>query len=283
MESLKIKSAAKINITLDVLRRREDGFHDVKMIMQTVSLHDSIVLTAKKSGISVRTNLEFLPCGEENTAYKAAKLFFKRTCLNEGISIAITKRIPVAAGLAGGSGNAAAVLKGLNMMHGNRFTSEELADIAAEIGSDVPYCIYGGTMLAEGRGEILSRLPAMPQTIFLLAKPNISVSTKNVYRALNAAALTEHPDTAGCIKALENGDINAVAVRMYNVLETVTLKKYKIIGDIKSKIIECGALGSVMSGSGPTVIGMFGCETAARRAERELRKYTNEVYLTHTI
>ncbi len=283
MDKIKLKSPAKINITLDVLRKREDGFHDVKMIMQTVSLYDTVELVRKKSGISAETNLPFLPTDNGNIACKAAKLFFDETGIDEGVHIIIDKKIPVAAGLAGGSGNAAAVLKGLNTMYGDILTMDRLSEISARIGSDIPYCLKGGTMLAEGRGEILTPLAQIPETVFLLAKPPINVSTQWVYQNLNLSEVTEHPDTEGCIKALEKGDLNGVAVRMYNVLENVTCTKYKIIRQMQRQMINFGAGGSVMSGSGPTVIGMFADIREAQRAEKEMRKYTDEVYAVYTV
>ncbi len=283
MDKIKLNSAAKINLTLDVLGKRPDGFHEVRMIMQTVSLFDSVELIPQKSGITVETNLDFLPTGRGNIAYKAAELFFSETGIDSGVHIIIDKKIPVAAGLAGGSGNAAAVLRGLNLMFGEIYTANQLADLSGKIGSDIPYCIHGGTMLAEGRGEILTPLPQIPKTLFLLAKPPVNVSTQWVYQSLDMSKVDEHPDTAGCIQALNHGDTSGIAVRMYNVLESVTVEKYKIIEQIKRKMINCGAMGSVMSGSGPTVIGMFGDDNTARSAEKEIRKLTDEVYLVHTI
>ncbi len=283
MDRLEINSAAKINLTLDVLRKREDGFHDVKMIMQTVNLCDTINIDLTGSGISVTTNLSYLPKDEGNIAYKAAARFFEIIGEKGGVNISITKRIPVAAGLAGGSGNAAAVLKGLNTLYGNALNDEELLVLGGEIGSDVPYCIKGGTMLAEGRGEILSPLPQMPKSIFLLAKPAVNISTQWVYQNLDLKNVKEHPDTAGCINALEKNDLKGVAVRMFNVLETVTLTQYPVVDHIKKIMIDFGAMGSVMSGSGPTVFGMFDDEERARRAETDLRELTNDVYLVHTV
>ncbi len=283
MKEITVKSPAKINITLDVLGRREDGFHDVCMIMQTVDLYDTVTLKQRQSGISVSSNLSYLPTDSNNIAWCAAELFFEESGINGGVDIYLEKHIPVAAGLAGGSGNAAAVLKGLNNIYGDIFTENRLAEISAKIGSDIPYCIKGGTMLAEGRGEILTPLAKMPEVVFVLAKPDINVSTAWVYRSLNVDGLVEHPDTAGCIKAIEDKDLNAVAVRMYNVLETVTSEKYKIIGELKSVMIDKGAMGSVMSGSGPTVIGMFDNMSMAEAAAAEALKYTANVHITHTV
>lgn len=281
MKSLAVKSYAKINITLDVLGKRPDGYHNLKMIMQTVSLHDVITLVPKCSGITLACNLDFLPTDENNLACKAASRFFEESGVPGGVDIFISKRIPVAAGLAGGSGNAAAVLRGLNKIYGGVLSDERLHEIGLEIGSDVPYCLDGGTMLAEGRGEILTPLTPMKKTYFVLATPRMSVSTKKVFSKLNAETLTEHPDTTGAIRAIKDGDINGMAVRMYNVLETAF--RHPVIQKLKSRMTDLGAVGTVMSGSGPTVIGVFKTEEAAKTAERYFRKTSVTAHAVYSV
>lgn len=281
MKSLVVKSYAKINITLDVLGKRSDGYHDLKMIMQSVSLHDILTITPKSQGISVNCNLGFVPTGENNLAYKAAEKFFKAAKISEGAEIFISKRIPVAAGLAGGSGNAAAILKGLNKMYGDIFSNNKLCELGLQVGSDVPFCINGGTMLAEGRGEILTPLSPMKETHFVLATPHMAVSTKKVFSKLNAEHLTEHPDTNGAISAIKDGNIHELGIRMYNVLETSM--RHPVIKKLKGQMIDLGAEGTVMSGSGPTVIGIFKTESAAKNAEKYFRKNSVTAYAVQNV
>ncbi len=283
MNQIDIASNAKINLTLDVLRKREDGYHELKMIMQTVSLFDSINIRKTSGGISLKTNLKYLPTDRRNIAYAAAELFLSQAGINEGVNINIKKTIPVAAGLAGGSSNAAAVLVGLNKMYGKIFTEEELCKMAEQLGSDVPFCIKGGCALCEGRGEILTSLPDLPPTTFLIAKPPLRVSTAEVYSNLKADKLTEHPDTDGVIHAIMSGDRDSVAVRMFNVLETVTATQYPEIKRIKQEMIDFGAIGSVMSGSGPTVIGLFKDKKAANDARIVMQKKRYAAFVVHTI
>lgn len=278
-----IRSYAKINITLDVLRRREDGYHEVKMIMQTVSLYDKIRVCKLKEDIRLRVNLSYLPTDSRNLAYKAAQLFFEKTGVQGGAEIQIEKHIPVAAGLAGGSGNAAAVLFALNELYHTELSQERLAEIGLEIGADVPYCIYGGTMLAEGIGEKLKRLPQMPQCYIVLVKPQISVSTKKVYETLDMKQVAEHPDTSGVIRALEQKDIKEVSIRMFNVLQQVTEQMHPEIAEIRSRFMELGAEGTIMSGSGPTVFGVFEEKEAAERAYQVMQQRYQETFLAETI
>lgn len=277
------RSYAKVNITLDVLRRREDGYHEVKMIMQTVSLYDKISVRKQKQGIRMRVNLPYLPVDSRNLAYQAAQLFFEKTKIAGGAEIRIEKHIPVAAGLAGGSGNAAAVLCALNELYHTGLPQEQLAKIGLEIGADVPYCIYGGTMLAEGIGEKLTKLPPLPVCYILLVKPKISVSTKKVYEALDMKQVTEHPDTNGVIQALHQKNVTEVSIRMFNVLQQVTEQMHPEIMEIRSKFMENGAEGTIMSGSGPTVFGIFEEETAAKRAYQNMRQNYPETFLTKSI
>lgn len=283
MDKIVMKSYAKVNITLDALRKREDGYHDVKMIMQSVSLYDKITIR-KNDRIKISTNLRFLPTNEKNIAYKAAALFAENHPECRGAEIDILKRIPVSAGLAGGSSNAAAVLVGLNKLYGCPLTEKQLLELGGRLGSDVPFCITGGTALSEGRGEILTPLTPLPEdTVFLIAKPPVHVSTAEVYGRLNVNKLAEHPDTAGCIASIEKGDINGVAIRMFNVLETVTAPEHPAIGELKLKMIRLGAIGSVMSGSGPSVIGIFKDKTDAINAKKEISESLRDVFVTTAV
>ncbi len=284
MKSIKIKSRAKVNITLDVLNKRDDGYHDVKMIMQTIALSDDIYIERIRRGIYLKTNLPYLPTNEKNIAYKAAQLFFKSADIdNVGIRINIYKRIPVAAGLAGGSSNAAAVLIALNKMFKTEYSKEKLIKIGKELGADVPYCIIGGTVLAEGIGNIFTLLPLMPRSIIVLAKPNVRLSTAKVYQSLNCDKIQKRPNTGMVINAIYNQDKEMIAKEMYNVLEEKLANEHKVIGKIKRIMIEDGALGAIMSGSGPTVFGIFNNEIDAYKATKRLSKITRDVFVTHTI
>lgn len=267
------KAMAKVNLGLDVLRKREDGYHEVKMIMQTINLFDKISLEIMdEEGITVNTNLSFLPNDENNLAYKAANLLMEEFNVKKGLSIYIDKHIPVAAGMAGGSSDAAAVLFGTNKIFHLGLSNEELMKRGVKIGADVPYCIMRGTALSEGIGEKLTELPAAPNCKILICKPPINVSTKFVYENLHANSLTYHPDIDGMVEAINNNDLYGVCERMGNVLETVTVKEYPIIEEIKTYMKENGALNSIMSGSGPTVFGIFDDEKKAREAFDGLKK-----------
>ncbi|MCI8417144.1 MAG: 4-(cytidine 5'-diphospho)-2-C-methyl-D-erythritol kinase [Lachnospiraceae bacterium] len=285
MDTMQLKAFAKINLGLDVLRRREDGYHEVRMIMQTIRMYDKIVLKKTMNpGIHVSVNLSYLPVNENNLVYKAAKLLTEEFAVREGIAIELKKFIPVAAGMAGGSSDAAAVLFGVNRMFQLGLSQQELMDRGVKIGADVPYCILRGTALAEGIGERLTPLPPMPDCQVLIAKPGISVSTKYVYENLHANTLTEHPDVDGMLKALENQDLRGITSRMDegNVLERVTVKAYPVIAQIKDFMRSQGALNAMMSGSGPTVFGIFDDPGAARRACQRLKKrnLAKQIYLT---
>lgn len=286
---LKLKAYGKINLGLDVLRRRDDGYHDVRMIMQTVGIFDRIDLTRKKEpGIQVRTNLYYLPSNENNLVHKAARLLMEEFQVREGLNIDLKKFIPVSAGMAGGSSDAAAVLYGVNRMFRLGLSTTELMERGVKIGADVPYCILRGTALSEGIGEVLTPLPPVPQCQVLIAKPGISVSTKFVYEHLNANRLKphQHPDIDGIVRALRKQDIYGVADKLGNVLETVTIREYPVIAQIKSRMIELGAIGSIMSGSGPTVFGLFTNPKDAQAAYEEMRagssaELAKQVYLTN--
>lgn len=267
MKELKLKARAKINLGLDVLRRREDGYHELRMIMQTLYLYDRIdLIRTETPGIEVSTNLSYLPTGPENLVYRAAKLLMDEFSIHEGVKICLQKMIPVAAGLAGGSSDAAAVLVGVNRMFGLGLSQEELRVRGVRLGADVPYCIMRGTALAEGIGEKLTRLPDAPDAHVLLAKPAIHVSTQFVYGNLCADELKEHPDIDGQIAAIRGGDFYAMAKRMGNVLETVTVPAHPVIARIKESMMCEGAVNAMMSGSGPTVFGLFDDRARAQAA-----------------
>ena len=283
-DSLELKALAKINLGLDVLGRRENGYHDVRMVMQTIYLYDNIILEkTKQEGIQLKTNLFYLPTDEKNIAYQAAKLLVDEFQIKGGIRIVLDKHIPVAAGMAGGSSNAAAVLVGMNRMFGLGLSERELMERGVRLGADVPYCIMRGTVLAEGIGEILTPLAPLPKCYVVIAKPPVSVSTKLVYEKLDAHEIDEHPDIDGLIRGLENGNLKQVADSMGNVLERVTKASYPIIGDIETALKEAGALNALMSGSGPTVFGIFDDKKLAGHAQHRIRKLglAKQVYVVN--
>lgn len=273
MQEIKRRAYGKINLGLDVLRKRSDGYHDVKMIMQMVSVYDE--LTFRKipdKEIRIVTNKEELPFNEDNLIYKAAKLMMERLNSEEGISVVLKKNIPIAAGMAGGSTDAAATLLGLNELLEGNIPIEELLSMGVKIGADVPYCILQKTALSEGIGEVLTPLPAPPACGLLIGKPDIHVSTKYVYENLQADTLKSHPDIDGMRKAIEEQDLEGITSRMENVLETVTIQKYPVIGEIKEAMMKAGAINALMSGSGPTVFGVFASRERAEKAKEELAK-----------
>lgn len=285
MDKIQLKALAKINLGLDVLRQREDGYHEVKMIMQTISLCDELELRKRKQpGIQVRTNLHYLPTNENNLVYKAAQLLMEEFQIRDGISIQLQKRIPVAAGMAGGSSDAAAVLWGMNQMYGLGLSRKELMERGVRLGADIPYCVLRGTALAEGIGERLKILPPMPKCYILLAKPGISVSTRFVYENLHANDLKpeQHPDVDAMIDAMKEKDLGLLAARMGNVLELVTIPAHPVIEEIRKSMLEAGALGAMMSGSGPTVFGIFDTQAKARKAYHAMRagRLARQLYLT---
>lgn len=283
MKQIELKALAKINLGLDVLGRRENGYHDVRMVMQSIYLYDEVKLEkTAEPGLTTVSNLSFLPTGDGNIAYKAARLLQEEFQITEGIKITLNKHIPVAAGLAGGSSNAAAVLFGMNRMFRLGLSQKDLMDRGVRLGADVPYCIMRGTVLAEGIGEKLSVLPAMPKCTVLIAKPPVSVSTKVVYEALDAKEITEHPDIDGIIEGLKNNSLKQVAACMGNVLEDVTVPMHPVIDQIKQEMKSAGALNAMMSGSGPTVFGLFESRADAREAQRRIREksLTRQVYVT---
>lgn len=283
-DTLTLKALAKINLGLDVLGRRDNGYHDVRMVMQTIYLYDNVTLTkTEEPGIQLETNLPYLPVDENNIAYKAAKLLMDEFAIEEGVRIVLDKHIPVAAGLAGGSSNAAAVLVGMNKLFSLGLSQKDLMERGVALGADVPYCVMRGTALAEGIGEMLSPLPPLPKCYVLIAKPGISVSTKLVYDKLDSKEIVEHPDIDGILEGLEKRNLMKVASSMGNVLERVTIEEYPVIEEIKNAMKEAGALNAMMSGSGPTVFGIFEDRKTAKEAQQKLREMNiaKQVYVAN--
>ncbi len=283
MDEIKVKALAKVNLGLDVIRRRDDGYHEVRMIMQTIHLYDQLVIKrTREPGIHITANLDFLPTNENNLIYKAAKLLQDTCGLEEGVAVALQKHIPVAAGMAGGSTDAAAVLYGMNELFRLGFRRQKLMELGVQIGADVPYCLMRGTALAEGIGEKLRSLLPMPKCPVLIAKPAISVSTKFVYENLKLDEHTKHPNIDAQLAAIRKGDLKAVAEHMGNLLETVTIPEYPVIDEIKRCMMENGAINAMMSGSGPTVFGLFEDENTAKAAFDTMRStgLAKQVYLT---
>ena len=283
MDRIELKALGKINLGLDVLGRRENGYHDVRMVMQTLYLYDNVTLIKKEEpGIEIESNLYFLPKVSGNIAWKAANLLMEEFNIPGGIKIILNKYIPVAAGMAGGSSNAAAVLYGMNKMYKLGLSQQELMDRGVKLGADVPYCIMRGTVLAEGIGEILSPLPPMPKCQILIAKPPVSVSTKAIYEATDYKEIEDHPDIDGIIEGLKEHDLDKIAASMGNVLEKVTVDMHPEIAQIKECMLENGALGAMMSGSGPTVFGIFRSRRAAQEAYEKVKAQgiAKQVYVT---
>lgn len=284
MEKLIKKAYGKINLGLDVLRRRPDGYHEVKMIMQMVDIYDTLTFEKREDNqIVLSANREDIPCDESNLIYKAAKLLFDYKQVSYGVNIHLEKRIPVAAGMAGGSTDAAAAFTGLNELFELGVSQQELMELAVKVGADVPYCILGGCALSEGIGEVLTPLPNPPYCEMVIAKPDINVSTKYVYENLNLPELKKHPDIDGMKVAIEAGSLDGVIERLENVLESVTVKKYGIIQDIKDEMISLGAANAIMSGSGPTVFGFFDSREEAEAAKEKIleKELAKEVFVAH--
>ena len=284
MEKLIKKAYGKINLGLDVLRRRPDGYHEVKMIMQMVDIYDTLTFEKREDNqIVLSANREEIPCDESNLIYKAAKLLFDYKQVAYGVNIHLEKRIPVAAGMAGGSTDAAAAFTGLNELFELGVTQQELMELAVKVGADVPYCILGGCALSEGIGEVLTPLPNPPYCEMVIAKPDINVSTKYVYENLNLPELKTHPDIDGMREAIEAGSLEGIINRLENVLESVTVKKYGIIQDIKDEMISLGASNAIMSGSGPTVFGFFNSKEEAEAAKEKIleKELAKEVFVAH--
>lgn len=278
-----IKAYGKINISLDVVGKREDGYHLLKMIMQSIELYDLIKMDECSSDISVLCDKSYIPTDGRNIAYKAAEMFFENYNIDKGIRISIQKNIPVAAGLAGGSSDAAAVLKGLSKMFRPQTTIDELKAIGVKLGADVPYCITGGTALCEGIGEICTPLRPFKDKILVLIKPNFGVSTAEVYGGLDLSKINRHPDTERLINAIKYDNVQLVGRYMGNVLENVTIKNHPILKNIKNELVNSGAYGTLMSGSGPTVFGFFKDMLLAQRCYDEIKEKYQEVFITRTI
>lgn len=286
---LTLSANAKINLTLDILGTREDGYHEVAMIMQEISLHDTLSMGKINQGISLTIVIEgqqgILPADESNLCWKAAALVQKEYNLQEGVEIHLTKRIPMAAGLAGGSADAAAVLKGMNHLFRLGMTEARLCELGARLGSDIPFCIMGGTMLATGRGEILTRLPSFPRLSVVLAKPPVGVSTAWAYKTYDAGYDGPHPDNEAMLEAIHGGDAHKAAGLLCNVLEGVTETEHPVIADYKRLMMEHGAMASMMSGSGPTVFGLVREKQQAWHLADTLKKYDGEagVFVAETL
>ena len=258
---------SKVNLGLDVLRRRDDGYHEVRMIMQTLKLCDELYFEeTQKKEIRIVCNSENLECDENNLIYKAARLIMDEAGIDRGLDIRLKKNIPIAAGMAGGSSDAAATLVALNKMFGIDFDIAKLKEMGVKIGADVPYCIEGGTQLSEGIGEKLTRLKDAPQCFVVVAKPHIGVSTKYVYENLHVETIKTHPNIDAMLKGIDAGDLIEISSHMENILENVTEKKYPVIAMLKSKLKSMGALNSLMSGSGPTVFALFDEKDKADKA-----------------
>lgn len=285
MESIRLKARAKINLGLDVIGKRSDGYHEVRMVMQTIGIYDRLIIKKiPDEEIRILSNLSFLPVNENNLIYKAARLLKEQFHFSGGVEIDLNKFIPVAAGMAGGSTDAASTLFGMNRLFHLGLTVNQMMELGVSLGADVPYCVMRGTALAEGIGEKLTRLPAMPHCWILVAKPPVNVSTKLVYEGLDLNGIMEHPDIEGIIHAIEAEDVAGVAARMGNVLEQVTIPLYPVIRTIKEDMIARGALNAMMSGSGPTVFGIFPDEQTALLCQAYLKEKgdAKQVYITET-
>lgn len=284
MREIQLKAYGKINLGLDVIRKRPDGYHDLYMIMQTVGIYDDVKIkvTDNKGEIVVKTDAAVLPNDEGNLAYRAAKLLMDEFDVDAGVEIYIKKVIPIAGGMAGGSSDCAATLKGVNLLFGLGLDEEELKKRGVTLGADVPYCVMGGTAIARGIGDELTKLPAPPQCHVIIAKPGISVSTAYVYGHIRPDKIEKRPDIEGIINSIKEGDLKGMASRLYNVMEEVTVGEYPIIEEIKKVMLEGGALNSIMSGSGPTVFGLFDDKEKAELTMRmiEEKKLTEQLYLT---
>ena len=273
MDHINLKARAKINITLDVTGVRDDGYHELKMIMQTVELYDGVYIKKiEKPIIKLKSNLEWLPKDERNLAYRAAVLIREKYGIKEGVYIELRKAIPVAAGLAGGSSDCASVLYGMNKLFDLGISRKTLAEIGLTLGSDVPYCLMRGTALAEGRGEILTRLPSCPKAWVVLAKPPMGLSTAAVYKAIDRAKEIYHPNTEAVIEAIKDKDLHRMARNLSNVLETVSMEMCPMVGEINRRFMETGAIGSLMSGSGPTVYGLFESRKIAQSSAETIKE-----------
>ena len=279
-----VKAYAKLNLTLDILGRRPDGYHDLRMVMQSVDLADQLAINPAEGAGRMSTNLSYLPADGRNLAQLAAAAFREATGKGGAVDITIEKHIPVCAGMGGGSSDAAAVLRAMNEMTGAGLTPARLAELGQQVGSDVPYCVLGGTALAEGRGELLTPLAPLPACTVVICKPQFPISTPQLFAQADSKRLTCHPDTDGLLRALEAGDLIGVSRRLYNVFEDVLdSRRRQEVDAIKAALIDCGALGASMSGSGPTVFGLFDREEPAQEAFDRLSGQYKDVFLTKTV
>ena len=279
------KAYAKLNLTLDVLGTLPDGYHEMKMVMQSVSLCDDVFVALNDTGeVTMESNFGFLPCDGRNIAVKAAQCFFEKAGMTStGAHIRLQKRIPVGAGMAGGSTDAAAVARALNRLCGTGFSRETLEELGGALGSDVPFCVAGGTRLATGRGEVLSPLPPMPDCGLVICKPRFSIKTPELFARIDSRSSRIHPDTDGMIAALAAKDTGAIARRMYNVFEDVLPRRCGEIGVIKSRLLDAGALGAVMTGTGSAVFGIFDTPAAAETAAEQLREHYRECFAAQPV
>lgn len=283
MDSIRLKARAKINLGLDVLGKREDGYHEVRMVMQTIGIYDRLILTKiPEEEIRITSNLAFLPVNENNLIYKAIKLLKDEYHFPGGVSVDLNKFIPVAAGMAGGSTDAASTMFGVNRLFGLNLSMGKMMELGVRLGADVPYCVMRGTALAEGIGEKLTRITPVPHMWILIAKPQINVSTRLVYEQLDMGGIQKHPDIDGIIRAIEAQDVVRIAQSMGNVLENVTVPLYPVIETIKQDMLSHGAINAMMSGSGPTVFGIFPDEQTTLACQAFLKKKgdARQVYIT---
>ncbi|MBE6065532.1 4-(cytidine 5'-diphospho)-2-C-methyl-D-erythritol kinase [Clostridium cochlearium] len=280
---MKIKAYAKINLSLDVVGVREDGYHLLEMVMQTIDLYDTVHLNIKNNGIKINSNNLNIPLDNRNLAYKAAKIFKDTFNIKEGADIYIEKNIPIEAGLAGGSSDAAAVLRGLRDIFLPNLSNEELAKIGVKIGADVPYCIYGGTALCEGIGEKITQLNSFKDQYLVLVKPDFGISTKDVYNSIDKKQIINHPNTKEIVRAVNENNLKMLCDNMINVLEIVTLDEIDDLKSIKEALLKYGAMGVQMTGSGPTIFGFFSCEDAAKECYEKIKTRYSEVYINKTI
>ena len=286
MDKLQLKAYGKINLGLDVIRKRPDGYHDLDMIMQMVDVYDDVIIE-KKAGeeIVVKADAAVLSNGKDNLAYMAAKMLFDEFEIKSGVEITIHKRIPIAGGMAGGSSDCATTLIGINEMFNLGLSKQQLMERGVKLGADVPYCVLGGTAIARGIGEVLTPLPTPPQCHVIIAKPPISVSTAYVYGHIRPDEITKRPDIEQMTLAIKEQDLNKLSDLLYNVMEEVTVSEYPVIEKLKSIMLENGALNSIMSGSGPTVFGLFDDRKKAQAAMKALdsKELTEQLYLTKFI